>query len=190
MMRDAAVISAGSEDISITVVPGPRLRPAEAAELVALLSTAFGTDFAPHLASFVDPVHVLARRDGELVGHALWIPRTLEHETAGPLRTAYVEAVATAPAHRSRGYGTAVMRRVAEEIRGRTEFQLAALSTGVPEFYARLGWRRWRGPLGVRRPGGIELTPDEIVMIYPLPHAPPLAEDVLLTVDDRTPEAW
>lgn len=187
---DQAATSAGSEALTITVVPAPVLRPAEAEELLGFLSTAFGTDFAPHLASFAEPVHVLARLRGELVSHALWTPRMLEHETAGPLHTAYVEAVATAAGHRGRGYATAVMRRIAEEIRSRPAFRLAALSTGVPEFYARLGWRRWRGRLGVRRPGGIELTPDEPVMVLPLPHAPPLADDVLLTVEDRAPEAW
>jgi aminoglycoside 2'-N-acetyltransferase I len=190
MMRDEAAAGAGGEALSITVVPAPLLHPAEAAELLAFLSTAFGIDFAPHLASLVDPVHVLGRLRGELVSHALWIPRILEHETAGPLHTAYVEAVATAPAHRGRGYATAVMKRIAEEIRDRPAFELAALSTGVPEFYARLGWRLWRGPRGVRRPGGVELTPDEPVMVLPLPHAPPVAEDVLLTVDYRSPEPW
>lgn len=190
MIRDEAATSAGSGGLSITVVPAPMLPPAEAAEVLAFLSTAFGIDFAPHLASFANPVHVLARLQGELVSHALWIPRILEHETAGPLHTAYVEAVATAPGHRGRGYATAVMQRIAEEIRSRPAFALAALSTGVPEFYARLGWRLWRGPRGVRRPGGVELTPDEPVMVLPLPHAPPVADGVLLTVDSRTPEPW
>ena len=81
--------------------------------------------------------------------------------TEEPRRTAYVEFVATELALQGRGLGTAVMERIAVELAGR--YPAAGLCTGSPGFYARLGWRTWRGPLGIRRPsGGILPTPGEI----------------------------
>ena len=69
-----------------------------------------------------------------------------------PLRTAYVEAVATAPSFQRRGYASAVMRRIAAEIAG---YELGALSKGSHSFYERLGWERWRGPLAIRTDEGL-----------------------------------
>jgi GNAT superfamily N-acetyltransferase len=176
--------------LTFSRVTGRALAAPERAEVLALLSAAFRTDYVPFLTSFVDPVHLLARRGEELVSHALWIPRRLEHATAGPLHTAYVEAVATAPAHQGRGYGAAIMRKLAAELRAEPAYELAALGAAAPAFYERLGWRRWRGPRGVRTSTGVELTPEAPVMILPLPATPPLDETALLTVAWRAPEPW
>ena len=54
-------------------------------------------------------LHVVLDLAGEIVAHASVVERELR--VAGqPLRTGYVEAVATAPAYQRRGYGTQVMR--------------------------------------------------------------------------------
>ena len=74
-------------------------------------------DYEPLYRTFLDATHVLARQQGRLVSHALWVTRWLQCGTLPPLRTAYVEAVATEEAYRGRGFATAVMRRVAAEIR-------------------------------------------------------------------------
>jgi hypothetical protein len=49
------------------------------------------------------------------------------------------------------------MRRLAEEIK---DFDIGALTTGLFDFYARLGWKLWRGPLFVRKADGSMFTPE------------------------------
>ena len=103
-------------------------------------------------------VHVLAELDGRIVAHAAVVLREL-HVAGRPLRTGYVEAVATAPALQGRGLGSLVMRPAGDHIR--TAYELGALGTGEHGFYARLGWRTWRGPTAVRMPGGEQPTPED-----------------------------
>ncbi len=82
------------------------------------------------------------------------------HVAGVPLRTGYVEAVATAPDEQRRGYGSAVMRAVNEHIEA--QYEIGVLGTGSQAFYERLGWQIWRGPSYVRLAGGDdERTPDE-----------------------------
>ena len=177
-------------ELVFTIVRGPDLPPDLRAAVLALCTAAYGTDFAPFLAQAAGGTHVLAHRAGALVAHALWVDRRLEHAAAGPLRAAYVEAVATAPAWQRRGYGAAVMRRLAREVAARPGYDVAALCAGPVAFYERLGWRRWPGPLGVRTAGGVAATPDEDVMLLRLPATPPLDEAGLLTADWRLLEPW
>ena len=81
-----------------------------------------------------------------------------------PLRTAYVDAVATDSAFQGRGIGSAVMRRLADE--AERECELNALSsTQAAGFYERLGWERWRGPTAARTPQGWAFTPEDTVLI-------------------------
>jgi len=110
-------------------------------------------------------VHALVYDGDALVGHAGLVTRTLS--TGGrAIETAYVEYVCAEP--RRRGYGSLAMRAIEREVR-RRGFALAGLATGSPEFYERLGWRRWRGPRAYRAPdGAIDPTPDEIVMVLDL----------------------
>ena len=167
----------------------------EAREIRALLDAAFvddedGAFKDADWAHALGGLHVVAEADGELLAHAAVVPRLLE---AGgvPLRTGYVEAVATRPDRQGDGHGTAVMRAIGEHIAA--TFELGALGTGAFRFYERLGWRRWPGPLGVRRADGTtERTPDEegFVMVLRTPATPPLDDTALLTCEERPGDDW
>jgi aminoglycoside 2'-N-acetyltransferase I len=134
--------------------------------------------------------HHLVELEGTIVAHAAVVERTLQ--TGGrPLRTGYVEAVATASAHRGRGLGREVMRSAGEEIRAR--FELGALGTGSHAFYERLGWRTWRGPTSVRTPAGEVRTPDEdgFILVLETPASPAdLDLDRPISCDWRPGDAW
>jgi aminoglycoside 2'-N-acetyltransferase I len=173
--------------LDIVTVPGTDLTPEQVAHVIELCSSAFGLDYGPLLESFVGRVHVLGYADRRLVAHALWLPRPLQ-AGAGPwLEVAYVEAVATHSDYRRRGYGTAVMRRLQQEIAG---YDLGALSTGVPGWYERLGWMRWLGPLLVLKDGQFQSTPGECVMVYRTPRTGELDLRASLTARWRPFEVW
>ena len=112
-----------------------------------------------------ESAHALVYDGAALVGHAGLVTRTL-YAGGRAIETAYVEYVCAEP--RRQGYGTIAMRGIEEEIR-RRGFAVAGLATGSPEFYERLGWRRWRGPRAYRAASGAVVpTPDEIVMVLDL----------------------
>lgn len=135
-----------------------------------------------------DGLHVLAEVAGELVGHAVVTTRRLLPGALGTLRTAYVDAVATAPGHQGRGVGRAVMQYLASMI---TDYEIACLETDVPEFYERLGWEEWRGPLGGRSSQGVIPTPGQTgVMILRLPATPALDLDEPLTIEANQWRIW
>ena len=173
--------------VTLQVVRADQVSPALLAEITALCSRAFEEDYAPFLATVPQPAHVLALLEGTLVSHALWVTRWLQQGHGPLLRAAYVEGMATEPALQGRGYGTVVMRRLAEEIRG---YDLGALSTSSVAFYARLGWEPWRGPLGVRTAQGLLPCPEDSAMILRLSATPPLDLDGPLSVEWRGGEVW
>ncbi|MEN8705002.1 MAG: GNAT family N-acetyltransferase [Nocardioides marinisabuli] len=134
-------------------------------------------------------VHVLVRADGDPVAHASAVPRRIRF---GPTwhTVAYVEAVATHPAHRGRGLGRAVMQRLHDEIAGR--WPVAMLSTGsATGFYERLGWERWQGTSYTRTPTGTVADGEQdglmILRLDPL-----LVPDLRVHVvcEDRPGDAW
>jgi aminoglycoside 2'-N-acetyltransferase I len=133
--------------------------------------------------------HFLLSVDGRTVCHASVVDREL-HVAGRPLRTGYVEAVATAPGDQRRGYGSAVMREVNEHISRSCE--LGALGTGSQGFYERLGWRIWRGPTYVRAPGGDQRTADEdgYILVLATPTTPPLDLDAPISCDWREGDVW
>ena len=51
------------------------------------------------------------------------------------LKTAYVDAVATLPAVQGQGYGSALLRHLAQNI---DDYEIACLQTDIPAFYQRL----------------------------------------------------
>jgi aminoglycoside 2'-N-acetyltransferase I len=134
--------------------------------------------------------HFVVAEAGAVVAHAAVIDRRLEWD-GRPLRTGYVEAVATLPGQQRRGLGSAVVRVVTAFVDER--YELGALDTGTPEFYERLGWIPWPGRTGVRIPGGVRLTPEEDgKVLVRLPDTSlDLREDGLLVCDGRRPgEPW
>ncbi|MGZ9160277.1 MAG: GNAT family N-acetyltransferase [Candidatus Limnocylindrales bacterium] len=134
-------------------------------------------------------IHVVLESDGEIVAHAAVVERTLE--IAGrPVRTGYVEAVATRIGHHGLGHGSTVMTEVNTIIRA--GFELGALGTGRFSFYERLGWERWRGPSSVRRPDGPVQTPaeDGYLLVLRTPTSPTLDLDAPISCDWRPGDVW
>jgi aminoglycoside 2'-N-acetyltransferase I len=159
------------------------------ADIRSLLEEAFAGDFsADDWAHATGGWHVLAS-DGALISHAAVVERWLSVDER-PARTGYVEAVATVPARQGRGAGSAVIRGVGRLLL--EEFELGALSTGVPEFYERLGWERWRGPSFVRVGSSVIRTPSEddgiMVLRYGANAALPL--DLSICCESRQGDDW
>lgn len=152
-----------------------------------LCADAYGADMSPYLTDIGPGDHLLGLLGDELVSHLMWVTRSLQPGTGPPLRTAYVELVATAPAMLRRGFATALLERFPSLV---TDYQLAALSPATDGLYARRGWQYWRGPLSARRNGQAFPTPDERVMILPLPKTPALDVDLPLSVEWRPGEVW
>lgn len=177
------------DNLHVEVLPTTELDAAQRAAIVRLCTAAFAQDFRT-LFDLVpeNAAHILVRLDNTLIGHATWMTRWLQPGQHAPLRTAYVDAVATLPAYQGRGIGSALMRRLAHQIR---EYELGGLATSRASFYERLGWELWRGPLNARTEQGFQLTPNEQVMILRLPKTPPdLDLSLPLSVEWRAGSVW
>jgi aminoglycoside 2'-N-acetyltransferase I len=174
--------------LGIQVVRSESLSDAERRSVISLCNRAFEEDLEPLFDTFVDATHVLGYYGGSLVSHALWVARDLQVGTSPLSRTAYIEAVATEQPYRNRGFATAIMKRVAEEIQ---DFDLAALSPFSVAYYERLGWELWRGPLFIRTEDSLLPSPDdEEVMILRLPGTPDLDLSAPLSAEWREGELW
>ncbi len=156
-----------------------------------MLSVAYEGDLSPDdWAHACGGLHVLITDGDSIASHAAVVPRTL-WVGGEPLRTGYVEAVATAAAWRGRGYGTAVMKAVASCIH--RDYELGALCTGKRGFYARTGWESWRGATYVRTcTGDDRRTPeeDDTVMVLRTPRSPNIALDAAIVCDWRDGDVW
>jgi len=117
----------------------------------------------------------------------MWVDRTLYVEGREPLRSAYVELVATRKSDQRRRFATRLMERFALEIQG---YDIGALSPAETTLYQRLGWERWQGTLSVRTADGIVPTSGEELMVLRLPESPPLDLEAALSVDWRPGEVW
>lgn len=147
------------------------------AEIRALLVDAFEGEFsAEDWGHALGGWHVVATDLGVAVSHAAVVPRVLEVGDR-PLRTGYVEAVATAPARQRAGLGSLVMTQASALVR--RHFEMGALSTGHHRFYERLGWQRWQGPTFVRHGSSMVRTAEEDDGVMVLRFGP--SEDVDLT---------
>jgi aminoglycoside 2'-N-acetyltransferase I len=181
------------QSLQLEIAAADALDGAARAEIIALCEAAYGEGFARLFEELPGSVHVLARDErGSLVSHAEWVTRWLQPAGLPLLRTAYVEAVATAPARQRQGLGTAVLRHLTRIVAMDSTWQLSALSPSDPAFYERSGWELWRGPLAIRREGLLERTPpDEQVMIYRLPGTPARLDTTSqLTAEWRRGELW
>jgi len=149
------VVAARTEDLDAATRAG----------IVRACNAAFGkTEFDELFTRYIrgGGRHVVAFGGDEVVGHGVATTRWVHlGEVGAPgtrrLRTAWIDAVATAPDHQHRGVGTAVMRRMADEIAG---WQIGGLGTDVRGFYEPLGWENWRGPLAGLKDGELIPTPD------------------------------
>jgi aminoglycoside 2'-N-acetyltransferase I len=131
--------------------------------------------------------HALVFDDGGLVAHGALVPRRLLH-AGRSLRCGYVEAVATHPGARRRGYGDAVLAALEELAPAYDLLALSASEAGIPLYEAR-GWSRWRGPSSVLSPDGVVPTPDDDGSVYVL-GGPGLDLDGELVCDWRDGDVW
>lgn len=91
------------------------------------------------------------------------------------------------PYDRVQGHGSAIMRRLQYEVGG---YDLGALSPRRPEWYERLGWVRWQGPLFILKDADALETPDECVMVMRTPHSGEIDIRSPLTGEWRPFELW
>ncbi len=157
-------------------------------DILALCEEAYQEGLASYFVDIGPGLHLLGRVDGTLVAHAMLVPRELEQAGLGKLRTGYVELVATRRSWQGRGYGSELMRSLVSHL---DAFTIAALSPSNTEFYRRLGWELWQGPLSVRTETGLVPTRGEEVMILRLPQTPPALDlHAPLSVEWRPGEVW
>lgn len=156
-------------------------------EIIDLCTIAYDEDFADWFDVLPGSTHVLARLGGKLVSHAAWVTRWLQPQGHAELRTAYVEAVATAPAYQRRGFGKAVMAELRSQI---GQYDLGALSPSDPAFYEPLGWELWRGPLAIRSANGLLETPNDRVMVMRLGRSRDIDVNRPMTAEWRHAELW
>jgi aminoglycoside 2'-N-acetyltransferase I len=175
-------------DLDVQIVHSGSMATPLRQEILALCKLAYEEDLEALFNTFVDASHVLGYCNGRLVSHALWVTRYLQPAALPILRTAYVEAVATDPSYGRRGFAAAIMKRLVDEIH---DYDLAALSPFSVDYYARLGWEQWRGPLSIRTNEGLLSSPaDEEVMIFRLPQTPALDLSAPLSAEWREGELW
>ena len=183
-------------DVRLRRVVTPDLTAMEIAAIRAILIEAFGPDEDERFTDndwdhAVGGVHFVLEVNGDVVTHASVVEREL-HVDGQPLRTGYVEAVATAPNRQAAGFGSMVMTDVTAYIR--QHFQLGALGTGRHGFYERLGWQTWRGPSFVRpEDGGKDRrTPEDdgYILVLATPSSPPLDLSASISCDWRPGDVW
>lgn len=132
--------------------------------------------------------HFLGYLGTELVSHAVVTTRWAQPEGHPELKTAYIDAVSTSPQFQSCGYGSSVMRRLAEDI---SDYEIGCLETDKAGFYERLGWELWRGPLAGRSEHGLIPTPEQTgVMVLRLPLTPPIDLDATMTIECQPARIW
>lgn len=169
------------------IKPGGTLTPNQVDEVVSLCSQAFGEPYGPYLQFFQNSSHILGRFNGLLVSHALWITRWLQVNGSPFMKTAYVEAVATDKAHRRKGYASAVLTFLMDNIQ---EYDIGCLSPAETTLYERLGWEYWLGSLYARKEEQMLLVPDETVMIFRTAKTPNLDLHAPLSIEWREGEVW
>jgi len=171
-----------------------QLSAQQIAEIRELLWSAFADDehgrFTEHdWQHALGGTHFVAEVGSRIVCHAAVVERTL-YVAGTPLRTGYVEAVATVPVEQCRGYGSAVMGTVNELIE--RDFELGVLGTGSQGFYERLGWRIWQGPSSVVTDGRETTTPDDdgYIMYLLTASTPPIDPAAPIACEWRPGDVW
>ena len=183
------VVHAGSV-VDLVVRRTGDLAREEVQVLRGLLDAAFdGTFSDDDWHHTIGGLHVLALADGVIVSHAAVLQRTLVVGQQS-LSVGYVEGVATRPDNRHRGHASRMMEVVGSIIAG--DYDLGALSTGCPDFYARLGWESWQGPTYVDAPDGRRRTAaeDDGVMVLRTDRSGDVDLTAELTCDWRSGDVW
>lgn len=124
-----------------------------------------------------------------MLAHAAVVPRALEVD-GRPLRTGYLEAVATDRSRQGEGLGSLVLADATALVR--SEYELGALSSGLHAFYARHGWERWRGPTYARHGAETVRTADDDDGVMVLRFGPSAAIDLTapLSCEGRRGDDW
>ena len=181
-------------DMRVRRLRTDELTAAEVEEIRELLWAAFAEDEDGAFSEddwqhSIGGMHFVLDVDGLVITHASVVEREL-HVDGMPVRTGYVEAVATAVGKQRRGYGTAVMQEVNAHVA--EAFDLGALGTGSQSFYERLGWQIWRGPSSVRTQIGLERTADEdgYILVLLTPSSPALDLAAPISCEWRPGDVW
>jgi aminoglycoside 2'-N-acetyltransferase I len=181
-------------DLRLRRVPTADLTLTEVASIRELMVVAFGPDEDERFTDedwghAIGGLHFVLDLNGTIIVHASVVEREL-HVDGHPLRSGYVEAVATTPDRQGKGFGSHVMADVTSYIRGK--FELGALGTGRHRFYERLGWVTWNGESFVRTPDGLRRTPDEdgYILVLATPSTPPLDLTAPISCDWRPGDVW
>jgi aminoglycoside 2'-N-acetyltransferase I len=184
----------GMTELTIRALPSSDLTAHDTASVRALLWAAFAGDehggFSEHdWQHSLGGMHWLAEVGSQIVAHTAVVERDI-HVGGQPLRTGYVEAVATLPTHQRRGYGSAVMRAVNDYIDA--HFELGALGTSSHAFYHRLGWQTWQGRSFVRTADDEQATPDEdgYILVLRTSGTPPLDATAQISCEWRPGDVW
>jgi len=173
--------------LQLTTVPAQQMTARQTADVVALCSHVFQTDYAYLLGICPERTHVLGYLGDHLVAHALWLMRRLRIGEAEWFVVPYIEGVATHPDHRRQGRGSALMRHLQNAIQSHP---FGALSPARADWYLSLGWERWRGPLSIHRDGTLRPTPGETLLICRTPRTPALDLGAPLAGESRSFSDW
>ena len=155
----------------------------------ALLNAAFADEFSDedndHAAG---GVRVIAMDGDQIVGHAALVARTIT--IAGtPHTVGYVEGVAVWPSYQGQGIGAQIMRQITDM--AQRDFDIAMLSTGEIDFYAKFGWQRFVGQSFVDDHGMIVRTADEDEGLMVYTTRPQINQPGVAWVCDwRTGDVW
>lgn len=174
----------------VVAVPTEDLSARQRSDIIAVCVRAHESEAFRDLFTFIPSGgrHFLGYSDSDLVGHAVVTTRWAQPESDRALKTAFVDAVATLPQRQGEGFGTAVMRALADDV---TDYEIGCLQTDRASFYGRLGWELWLGPLGGRDGDRIVPTPNQRgVMVLRLPSTPPLDVTRGLTIERQPSRIW
>lgn len=177
-------------DIVVSVIPTEDLSARQREAIIDVCIRAHDNTAFEGLFTFVPSGgrHIIGSVDGAIASHAVVTTRWAQPHGHPVLRTAFVDAVSTAPSFQSRGIASAVMRKLGGAI---DDYEMGCLQTDIPAFYERLGWEVWRGSLGGRDGDTFIPTPEQRgVMVLRVARTPALDLDALLTIERQPSRIW